>query len=377
MMADRPIRTLQVVEASYAGVGRHTIDLSVELQRRGHPTTIAYSRFRMDPRFEAGLERLREIGGEAIEVGMGRDIGRSDWASLRTLRKLIRGGGPFDLVHGHSGKAGLLVRLARVRRFPMVYTPHAYITMSADLDPRRRRLYALAERLLGRRALTINVSEDERQHALRLGLQEQRLAVVYNGIEEPPANDRASLRARYGLSEENVVYGFVGRLDAQKNPLLLIEAFSKADVPQARLAIVGEGPLRPAIEARAAELGVRERILLLGRLDGLAHMAMFDVFVLSSDYEGFPYVLIEAAVSRLPIVSTHVGGVGEIVDGENGRLVPTRDVPALAAALREVGADADLRQSMAAVSAGRAGRFGLHKMVDETLKVYRQVLARN
>lgn len=366
-MTEPPIRTLQVVESCSAGVGRHAIDLSLGLQGRGHPVTLVYSRSRTDARFERGLERLRHLGGETVEIPMAREIGRGDLVSLRALRRLMRERGPFDVVHGHSGKAGLLVRLAAARRVPLVYTPHAYITMATGLSARKRRLYGMVERALGRKGLTINVSEDERRHALQLGLQAARLTVVYNGIEAPPPPRRAELRARHGVGEETA-FGFVGRLDAQKNPLLLVRAFARVReaLPEARLVMVGDGPLRAAVEAEAGP-----GVLLLGSVDGLEHMPMFDAFVVSSDYEGFPYVLIEAAMRGLPIVSTRVGGVGEIVtEGENGRLVPTGDAAALAAAMVEVGGDDALRARMAGAMQGRTDRFGVDAMVEATLAAY-------
>jgi glycosyltransferase involved in cell wall biosynthesis len=375
----RTLRTLQVVESCSAGVGRHVIDLSVGLLERGHSVVLAYSESRLDNRFIKGIDQVRHLGGEALALDMRRDVGRHDLLALRAVRQVARRKGPFDVMHGHSAKGGLLVRLAGTR-VPKIYTPHAYITMAPDLGDRKKRLYGRIERILGRRGVTINVSEGERRHAVELGIRAEQLHVVYNGIEGVPAIDRVALREEFGIGPDDPVFGWVGRFGPQKNPLAIVEAFGRVakQMTNARLAMVGDGPLRADVEACIERLGLGDRILLLGVRDGFATMPMFDVFTMSSEYEGFPYVLVEAAAAGLPIVSTMVGGAEEIVTpGQEGLLVPVGDIDGLGKALLEVGVKTELRAEMAEAVRRRAARFAIDTMLEETIAVYLRALSRS
>jgi glycosyltransferase involved in cell wall biosynthesis len=140
--------------------------------------------------------------------------------------------------------------------------------------------------------------------------------------------------------------------------------------------MVGSGPLETEVKRRVEQLGLKSRVLLLGDVVATSIMPAFDVFCLSSRYEGMPYVLIEALAAGLPIVTTRVGGATMCVEpNHNGLIVPPNDVAALASALTTLGSDAELRGSFAAASAGFASRFTARQMVDQTMRLYAQVLA--
>jgi glycosyltransferase involved in cell wall biosynthesis len=151
---------------------------------------------------------------------------------------------------------------------------------------------------------------------------------------------------------------FVGRLAAVKGVPVLLEAFARlgARHPGARLVLVGDGPERAAIEARAAALGCAGRVRFRGYLnqDEVAdELARADLFALPSFAEGVPVVLMEAMASRLPVVATRIAGIGELVEeGVSGRLVPPGDAEGLAGALDALLGDGALRARMGA--AGRA-----------------------
>jgi glycosyltransferase involved in cell wall biosynthesis len=162
-----------------------------------------------------------------------------------------------------------------------------------------------------------------------------------------------------------------GRLSEQKRFDGLLEAFAavRARVPAARLAIVGTGGLREALEAKAREAGVADRTLFAGfRADYAAVTAAADLFVLSSDDEGLPVVVLEAMALGRAVVATRVGSLEEqVVDGVTGRLVPRRDPAALGAALADLLLDGERRRAMG--EAGRARvreRFPLARCVAET-----------
>jgi len=112
-----------------------------------------------------------------------------------------------------------------------------------------------------------------------------------------------------------------------------------------------------------------------GAIDGRMAMRMFDVFTLPSDYEGFPYVLLEAMAEGLPVVSTRVGGSEDaILDGENGFIVPVGDPEAMAGALGRLLSDESLRRRFGRKSLERVQAFSVDKMVEATLEVYKALV---
>lgn len=374
---DRPLRVLLVTEAAGGGVGRHVLDLAEGLVTAGHRVDVAWSPGRAEPGFIRALDAMD--GLRRHRLAMARAPGPGDITAVLALRRLMGGAGPFDLVHGHSSKAGALVRLAVVGRgIPALYTPHAFVTLDPDLGALPRAVYGLAERLLAAwGARVICVSEEERAHALSLGIRAARLAVIPNGISPLSPADRPGARTRLGLPEATPCVGFVGRLSAQKAVDRLIRAFALAPGnQQARLVIVGEGAERMALESLARDLGIANRTLFTGQGDGAALMAGFDIFVLPSRYEGFPYVLLEAASRGLPILTMAVGGAGVVVEqGGNGYVVPQAGgVVAMAERLGLLLGDPGLRRGMAKRSLERAAGFTARNMAAATVALYREVL---
>lgn len=145
------------------------------------------------------------------------------------------------------------------------------------------------------------------------------------------------------LKPNVITIGSVGRLDAMKGHDVLLRAIAQVDGVE--LAIVGEGSERVALEKLAIELGVSDRVKLLGWLDNTrTFIPQLDIFVQPSRSEGFPLAIVEAMLAALPVVATRVGSVAEaVIDGETGILVNKNDVEGLAAALRHLRDNAELR----------------------------------
>lgn len=371
------MRILHVVEASFAGVGRHVLDLSEGLLARGHEIHLAYSPRRADAQFR---ERLAHLDGlRAWTLDLRREPHPSDLAGVRALRRGLRTRGPFDLVHGHSSKGGAVARLAAAAtRVPAVYTPHAIWTMDPTSPALARAAVAWAERLLARvNGLVIAVSPAEAEHMARLGIPPHRLRTVLNGIRAvdlPTGNDA---RCALGLPRDALVVGFVGRLAKQKAPDVLVSAFHRVSCahPEALLAVVGDGPLRPMLECRIEQLGLREKVRWLGERDGQFAMAAFHVLVLPSRYEGLPYVLLEALAAGVPIVATERATGGLVVEpGVNGLVVPVDDPDGLADAILRLLSNEAERSAFGRAARGRAARFSRERMVEETERVYREAV---
>lgn len=326
------MKILHIVEASFAGVGRHVLDLAAGQSAGGHQVSIVYSGVREGEGFAA--QRKRMVSVSFIEIGMTRTAGLSDLVAFARIARLVARFRP-DIIHGHSTKGGLLARMAPTlfcgdlgslrSTVARVYTPNAVYSMNPGLSNRTRRAVGIVERLLSYRTdLIIAVSPEEKRHLNKIGVDQDRVVVVPNGIPLEGQPDRNLVRTELGLPLEATIIGFVGRLDDQKNPSLLIEAFAQIadEVDDLVLSVVGTGPLALHVKSQVSALGLENRVWLHGEQPGRRAMASFDLFVLPSRYEGFPYVLIEAAQAGLPIVTTSGACAEQLnIEGRYGRVV--------------------------------------------------------
>jgi len=175
----------------------------------------------------------------------------------------------------------------------------------------------------------------------QLGVPAERIAFVPNGVEIGPPAEPPRGGPPTAL--------FVGRLEPQKAPLSLLEAFRAVAeaLPDARLVIVGEGSLKRAVQERIVHLGLESRVELRGPVEASAVLGEAHLLVLASIYEGSPHVVLEAMAAGLPVVATRVGGVPDLVrHGETGFLVPPGDVQALADRIVRILANPSLGRAM-------------------------------
>ena len=302
------VRILQVIEPSGGGSGRHVVDLSEALIDAGHQVALVYSPLRAEPRFETEVAALPLAALERLPLR--REIGLWDFAALRALNRLIARLGPFEILHGHSAKAGALARLAHAPGAARVYTPHALAMMGAA---------GLAKTAAGvvefglaraRTDAVVAVSTEEAAVARRWGLPKDRLHIVPNGLARAPHRDRSAARRTMDVSDSALIVGFVGRLSPQKDPVRFARAvrLAKQDNPRILGVMIGAGPLAEAV----AEAG-GEAARSIGDADARRLMAGFDLFVMTSRYEADAYALIEAAALGLPIVTTDVGGTDRLL----------------------------------------------------------------
>lgn len=369
-------RVLHIVEAADAGVGRHALDLVGGLTDAGWNTHLLYSPLRMGLGFRRTLDSMRGVTG--VPLPMRRSVHPGDAWSVWKVVQYVRQNGPFDLIHGHSSKGGAIARLAaKAAGIPSAYTPNAMVTMNPELGRTKLQAYRLVEQLLGKiGTVLIAVSDEEREHAISLGIKPAAATVIPNGIALETLPDRETVRAELGIEADTTVVGFVGRLFDQKAPDVLLRAFgASAARHSAILAIVGDGPLKPELENLAENLGISNRIRWLGTRNGQRTMPAFDLFVLPSNYEGMPYVVLEAAHAGLPIIATRVSGVSSVVrDGENGFIVNPGDIDSMAAALDTLLSDSELRRKFSQASLLRVQEWTVERMVNDTIRLYEHTL---
>jgi glycosyltransferase involved in cell wall biosynthesis len=365
-----------VFEPPDGGVAENVMQLALRLTDHGFEPEVA------GPRESVVYDRLERAGITVRRTPFARGYGnpRQDARALRVLVSVIRQG-RFDLVHCHSAKAGALGRAAaRIVRTPSVYSPHCF-GFVGDVSAPRRLFALLVERGLGRvTSVIVCVCETERRRAIEAGVAApDRLRVVFNGVEECPA-DREPNPVLLELRGDEPLAGAVTVLREQKRVDLLLEAarsvFERA--PEARLAVVGNGPLRDSLEQQARELGLDrdERFRFLAFDPPSArHLLAFDVFVLPSAWEAMPIGLLEALACGIPQVATDVGGTHEAVSNETGILVPPRDSAALADAIVALLRDEGRRARMSERSRERhAELFTVDRMVADTAAAYSQAL---
>ena len=221
-----------------------------------------------------------------------------------------------------------------------------------------------------------------------------RQSRVYYGLDPAPferaveETDVAALRAALGLAADDVVFLCVARFAPQKAHEVLLEALAIArrEDPRLRLLLVGDDPFgdgRQRAEAEARRLGLSDgagqgAAVFTGiRRDVPALMAASDVFCMASRWEGLGLVFLEAMAASRPVLSTQVSAIPEVVvDGETGRLVPPDDPEALAAGMLALACDDSLRSRLGAAGHARVlDRFGLDRMVDETIAIYGEVIS--
>jgi glycosyltransferase involved in cell wall biosynthesis len=283
-----------------------------------------------------------------------------------------------DLVHAHLPLAGVVARLAgRLAGVPVVYTEH---NLQERYHPWTRRANRWTWRWQARAvAVSGEVAASMERH---LGSRVS-VSVVRNGIEldrPPPARERlAELRRRFGLPEGAPVVGTVAVLRAQKRLDLWLEAALRvlAAKPEVHFLIVGDGPLRQDLETAAERLGIVKTVHFAGlQEDVQPYLALFDLFLMSSEFEGLPLALLEAMAAGVPVVATAVGGVPEVVeDGLDGVLVPAGDPQALAAAVLALLTDPPRRARLSEAGRRRVERdFGVARMARELEMIYREVL---
>ncbi|BCP53926.1 glycosyl transferase [Kaistia sp. 32K] len=294
--------------------------------------------------YDPGIE-LSTLGGSGNGAGRVSGTGRRILALRRRLAELAP-----DLVVSFLTKVNVMTGLATLG----LDVPIVLSERNNFLSQAKSPLWRLAGPIAGRRAARLVMQTKEACLALPFSLQ-SRAIVIPNPV--------ASMRAARPSDGSRIVA--VGRLEKQKGFDLLLEAFAQvaARLPAARLTIFGEGPERGALEKQARDLGVADRVHMPGVTRSPGDWVVEgDIFVLSSRFEGFPNVLLEAMAAGLAVIAFDCPwGPSEILDNPDaGLLVPAGDVGRLADAMARLATDSDLRQRLAATGAAEAAaRYSL------------------
>jgi glycosyltransferase involved in cell wall biosynthesis len=309
-----------------------------------------------------------------------------DYGALAKLESFFRNQCP-QIVHTHSGKAGILGRLAARRAGIPVIIHHIHGPSFGPFQgPLANWLFTAAERYAGKATTHFVCSADamtRRYLAAGIGRPEM-FTRVFSGFQVDPfanAFNDPSLRRSLGLDSRHFVIGMIARLAPLKGHADLLAAFSPllADYPDARLLLVGDGPLRNQITALAYKAGLAEKVIFTGLLPPMEvprYVGIMDCLAHLSSREALSRALPQALAAGKPVVAYDFDGADEIcLQGETGFLVKTGDVPAATKALLDLARNADLRKRL-----GEKGRqfvqknFRVEKMVDDLYQLYLKLL---
>jgi glycosyltransferase involved in cell wall biosynthesis len=375
----RALRILHVFRAPLGGLFRHVIDLAAEQVRRGHDVGLFFDSQMREERVAAALAAVD--GGFALGVHntpIDRNPSPSDVFAMMRFAKVAKMTRP-DIIHGHGSKGGLYARLpaffGNAADAARAYTPHGG---SFNYRPGTllHRAYMAAEKAL---SLTTDVFLFESAYIARrfdeyVGVANGLRRIVANGIGPEEFTPIAA-----DPDAADLVY--VGELRAAKGIDTLIEAVAIGRREFGRrltLALVGTGPDKELLSTQAHRLGVAAQISLLGALTARNAFRRGKLIVAPSRAESLPYVVLEAAGARVPIIATNVGGIPEIFGPFAGRLGPCdnpSDLCVRILAMMDLGPAERAAQS-AELAAHVAANFSTRAMVDAVIDSYREALAR-
>ncbi len=348
-----------ITQRRFSGAERICLALCEELQRRGHRVTLLCKQTGDMP------EIARSTGIETKTPAISGKLNLLSPIRIAAIAREVKA----DVIHTHLSTAGLWGTLAgRITGTPVVAHVHAMNS---------RQCYQFADRI-------ITCSAGVSRHLVSQGVSPELIRVAYNGIdlrrfENIP--EGTELRLLLGLPISSPVVGCVAHLSAKKGQEYLIRAIALLQDRWSGVhcLLVGEGDMADELRQLAADLGVAERVHLLGfRSDAVAVMNAMDVVVLPSiAKEGLGLVLVEAALLKKPTVASNAPGIDEaLVNGVTGLLVPPGSPEHLAAALDRLLSDEALCSRMGEAGYRRALEiFTIPSMVDGVEAVYRELVA--
>ena len=329
------IKILYILEATSGGTQKHVIDIAKKIDKSEFKIDLVYS----TKRNKNFAPLSKDIFNETFGLPISRTGSFSDIKNILKIKNIIKRN-KYDIVHCHSTKAGFVGRLAAyLSKHPnVVYSPHGFMFCDTRIKLRRL-LYLYLEKYLG--YITnkiIAVSGSERDLALEHNIvPNDKIITLYNSIDPCDYDDHEYVNKvpeKMNNENDDIILGTVGRLYYQKDPITLIKSFKIINnhFPNTKLIFVGDGPMLDKCKKVINNLKLNDKIKLEGfQKNSKDYYKIFDIFVLSSHYEGLPYALLEAMIMGIPSVGTDVVGIKDlIVHGQTGYLVNEEDHVGLA-----------------------------------------------
>jgi len=376
-----------ITQSDFGGAQRYVFDLSTHLSA-DFDVLVAAGK-------DGGGElfsRLERCGIKTVRLKhLKRAI--NPWRDLLAffeLRQLIKTEKP-NIIHLNSSKTGILgsfaVRLAISHKpLAVIYTAHGWV-LNEPLNWLKKKIYLWLEKLTSKyKNKIICVSEYDRQIALEYGFPAKKLATIHNGIDlnnlyfldrdEEKKILFSKIHNSKFLIHNSIVIASIANLYPTKGIEYLIEAANianhKSQITNCIFAVIGEGPERLKLENLIKKYNLTDKFFLLGHLKNASqYLKAFDIFVLPSVKEGFPYAILEAMSAGLPIISAKVGGIPEmIVDGQNGFLIEPKNPQQLAEKIAYLLKNPEISQNLQEQTIAAIKELSLAKMLEKTKEIY-------
>jgi len=358
------MRIVQLVEdLQLGGLERLAVDLALAQKQSGHQVLV-YCLFHAGPLAAS----LQAAGIPVVPFQKAPGFSISTVLAMAKRLRADRAG----VIHGHNpGVHHYAALAARVAGVPVCINTRHSVTTSKGL-PYQERYFRWVKPFTSHVVFVCDFVR--RGLEPKLGYPPRKCSTILNGIPLAPF---LAHPASPGSRHPRIRFGTIGRLVPAKGHAILIDAFARVcqTAPAAELSIYGYGDLHQELQAQIARLGLEGRARLEGRTgNSAATLQDFDVFVFSSVNEGLPLVILEAMAAGLPIVTTDVGGIPEVLPKESAWLCPPGDAEALAGAMLHAVNCADLRERGEAARRLAASNFGLEHMAARYEDLYRRLL---
>jgi glycosyltransferase involved in cell wall biosynthesis len=374
----RKLRHLTLVDriGAFGGAERVAIELSKRLPSHRFERTLCATRWTPEvgarPRRAATIEDLSRHGVRFVGLERTSTFDLRSWRRLVLLMRRER----IDILHAHKFGSNLWAALLGPLAGVPVVVAHEH-TWSFDGGAVRR---LLDRGVIARRCdIVVAVSREDRRRMISTeGLKPGDVVCIPNGIPPLPSPEGEVRRTDLDIDEDSLVVGTVGVLREQKALDVLVKAAAmlQGEFPSLRVLIVGTGGQHRPLEQLINELDLQRTVRLLGaRTDVPALLRTFDLAACSSNFEGSPLTILEYMEAGLPVVSTRVGGVPDLVeDGVTGLLVNPGDPAALAGALAELLGDRERRAEMGLKGRERRRReFDIDVTVERFEQLYEEL----
>lgn len=320
-------------------------------------------------------EEFRRLGAQVVDFS---DRHNASGNLTRRIKEYVVAH-QVKIVHTHSPRTVLAAAMALIGTHETIHLATEHLLYTPG-DRRWGLIYTLLDRFsLYLPDHIIAISQKMYRQIVALpGLSAKRITVIHNAVDCESfyvPDQRDPCRLEFGLSPESQVIGYAGRIEKMKRLDLLLEGFSLVLTrhPQARLMIIGEGQLRPRLEALAASLGISQAVIWTGfRQDIPRLLAAMDVYVQPSANEGLSKAMLEAMAAGKPVISTDVGGAPEVVtDGKTGILIPPGSSSAIWTAIVDLLDHPEKRSTLAQAARSHVVReFDVQQTTDAYRHLY-------
>ncbi len=377
-------RIVLITEVMEKGVGKHIMDLfSLFSEDSQSDLIVLYGAERVEPQFQKMIDTHKD---KFIKIEhLKRSIGIGDIKSIFEIAKILKDIKP-DVVHCHSSKAGLAGRVAaKLEKVKNVYySPHAYFFLKFKNNSLKRFIFKIAEKFLSKRCTTCTIatSKGEKEAFLNNHIdKKEKCILIEHGIQVPEIENKQlqEYKEKFKIGENQVVIGAMARLEQQKDPITTITVIENIVRQNENTVgiLFGNGSMYETIleKYNKIEEPYKTRIVLAGETkEPELSIAMMDVYLTTSLYEGLPYTLLMALGYGKPILATNVEGNKDcVIDGVNGFLFEVGDSAKAENAYENMIKQNGLLKQMGKESKNiYQQRFSMEQMKNMYQKLYRE-----